>query len=422
MQIISDLHIHGPYAMACSKQTTLSKLADNAKIKGLNLIGTGDCLHPKWFESIKTELIEDENGILWSKNKFPFIWQTEISFMYKQDGKGRRIHHIILFPNKEVVEQVRDAFLKKGRLDYDGRPIFGFSSIELVDMMRSISEDIEIIPSHCLTPYFGIFGSMTGFDSVEECFKEKTKYIHAVETGLSADPPMLWRVSKFDKINLVSFSDPHSYHTHRIGREATIFDLKNINYNDLINSIRTGNGLKGTIEVDPNYGKYHFDGHRNCNVSFSPKESDKLNKICPICKQKLTIGVQNRIEQLADRQEDYIKKDSKPFYSLMPLSELISIVMKKGLSTKTVTIEYQKIMSNSKNEFDVLLNVSLEDLKKITHEKIAETIIKIREEKVRYKSGYDGVYGKIILDENEVVEEKSGIQKPKKEQKCLSEF
>ena len=421
MQLISDFHIHGPFAQACSRNTTLSLLEENAKLKGLNVLGTGDCLHPKWFDFITKELTEDENGILWSKNKFPFIWQTELSFMYKQDGKGRRIHHVLLFPNKEVVEQVRDAFLKKGRLDYDGRPIFGISSIELVDMLRSISEDIEIIPSHCLTPFFGIFGSMTGFDSVEECFKEKTKYIHAVETGLSADPPMLSRVSKFDKINLVSFSDPHSYHPHRLGREATIFDLKDITYRGLINSIRTGEGLKGTIEVNPNYGKYHFDGHRNCNISFSPKESDKLNKICPVCKQKLTIGVQNRIEQLADRPENYVKKDIKPFYSLMPLSELISIVMKKGLSTKTVTVEYKKVMSNFKNEFDVLLNVGFEDLKKITHEKIADAIIKIREGKVRYKPGYDGVYGKVILDENEIIEQPKPV-KALTDQKSLSEF
>src|SRR3989344_5259899 len=188
MRIIGDFHIHGPHAQACSKDTTLKLLEDNAKIKGLNILGTGDCLHPKWFQNITSELNEDENGILWTKNKFPFIWQSEISLMYSHNGKGRRIHHVLLYPNKEVVEQVRDELLKKGRLDYDGRPIFGINSIEFVDMMRSISHDIEIIPAHAWTSFFGILGSKSGFDSVEECFQEKTKYIHAIETGMSSDP------------------------------------------------------------------------------------------------------------------------------------------------------------------------------------------------------------------------------------------
>ena len=420
MQIIGDLHIHGPYAMACSKLTTIQKLADNAKLKGLNILGTGDAIHPKWFQSITSELTEDENGILWTKDKFPFIWQTEISFMYTQDGKGRRIHHIILMPNKDVVIQVRDAFLNKGRIDYDGRPIFGFSSIELVDMMRSISDQIEIIPAHCMTPWFGIFGSKTGFDSVEQCFKEKSKYIHAVETGLSADPSMLNRVSNFDKLNLVSFSDPHSYHSHRIGREATIFDLKNLSYKTILDAIRTGEGLGGTIEVDPNYGKYHFDGHRDCGISFSPEESKKYNNICPKCKKELTIGVLSRIEKLADRSENYIRKDAKKFYSFVPLADLISLMLKKGVNTKTVLKEYHSLISNFNTEFNVLMNVDFESLKKITHEKIAEAIIKIRTGNVKYKPGYDGLYGKILLNNEEEIDEKQNFLQ--NYQKGLDEF
>ncbi len=420
MQIIGDLHIHGPYAMACSKLTTIQKLADNAKLKGLNILGTGDAIHPKWFQSITSELTEDENGILWTKDKFPFIWQTEISFMYTQDGKGRRIHHIILMPNKDVVIQVRDAFLNKGRIDYDGRPIFGFSSIELVDMMRSISDQIEIIPAHCMTPWFGIFGSKTGFDSVEQCFKEKSKYIHAVETGLSADPSMLNRVSNFDKLNLVSFSDPHSYHSHRIGREATIFDLKNLSYKTILDAIRTGEGLGGTIEVDPNYGKYHFDGHRDCGISFSPEESKKYNNICPKCKKELTIGVLSRIEKLADRPENYIRKDAKKFYSFVPLADLISLMLKKGVNTKTVLKEYHSLISNFNTEFNVLMNVDFESLKKITHEKIAEAIIKIRTGNVKYKPGYDGLYGKILLNNEEEIDEKQNFLQ--NYQKGLDEF
>jgi len=390
MQTIVDLHIHGPYAMACSKQTTLTKLADNAKLKGLNVLGTGDALHPKWFENITSELTEDENGILWTKDKFPFIWQTELCLMYTQDGKGRRIHHVVLMPNKDVVIQVRDMLLKRGRLDYNGRPIFGFSSIEFIEMLRSISPDIELIPAHAWTSWMSIFGSKSGFNSVEECFKEKSKYIHAIETGLSSDPSMNRRVSSLDKYNLVSFSDPHSYHTHRLGREATILDLKNLSYKSILNALRTGEGLAGTIEVNPAYGKYHIDGHRACNVVLNYSETKKLNGICPVCKNPLTIGVEYRVEELADRKEP---KDVPYFAELIPLSEIISLILKKGVNTQTVVSEYSSLIKNFKNELDILMNVDFESLKKITHEKIAEAIINIRKGDVKYKPGFDGVYG-----------------------------
>ena len=248
MKLLGDFHIHGPYANACSRNTTLKLLEDNSKIKGLNIIGTGDALHPKWNSQIRAELKEDDYGVLWSKNKFPFLWTSEISLMYSHNGKGRRVHHVLMFPNKDVVTQVIDVMLKRGRLDYDGRPIFGINSIEFVDMMRSVSEDIEIIPAHIWTSYFGILGSKSGFDSVEECFEEKSKYIHAIETGLSSNIVMNRRISKLDKYNLVSFSDPHSSHPSRLGREATIFDC-DIKYKSILNSIRTGKGLTGTIET-----------------------------------------------------------------------------------------------------------------------------------------------------------------------------
>ncbi len=422
MQIIGDFHIHGPYAMACSKQTTIQRLADNSRLKGLNVLGTGDALHPKWFEQINTQLEEDSNGVLWTKetNSFPFIWQTEVSLMYTQDGKGRRIHNLLLMPNKEVVIQVRDAFLKKGRIDYDGRPIFGFSCIELVDMMRSISDQIEIIPAHAWTSYFGIFGSKTGFDSVEQCFKEKSKYIHAFETGLSSSPDMNRRVSSLDKYNLVSFSDPHSYHPHRLGREATILDIKTLTYKNIINTIRTGDGLVGTIEVNPAYGKYHIDGHRACGVVLQPSESKKLNGICPKCKTPLTIGVAYRIEELADRKEP----EKVPFYTeVIPLSEVISLILKKGVSTKTVVKEYNSIISKFGNEFDVLMKVGFEELKSVTNEKIADAIVKIRERKVNYKPGYDGVYGQPIFNERDQKDELRESPKSLQNlQKDLNEF
>lgn len=406
MKLIADLHIHGPFANACSKNTTLKLLEDNARIKGLNIIGTGDCLHNRWNSQIKSELTEDEKGILWSKNKFPFIWQTEISLMYTHNGKGRRIHHVLLFPNKEVVSQVIDLLLKRGRLDYDGRPIFGINSIEFVDMMRSVSHDIEIIPAHAWTAWMSIFGSKSGFDSVEECFEDRARYIHAIETGMSSNPYMNRRVSILDKYNLVSFSDPHSSHPSRLGREATIFDCE-LSYNSILNAIRTSNGLTGTIEVNPEYGKYHIDGHRNCNIFMTYEKSKKLNKICPVCNKELTIGVEYRIEELADRKEP----ENLPFYvEVLPLHELIcSIYNIKQLHSKKVSNVYDKLIKMFGNEYNVLLEVPFERLKSVVDEKLANLIILNRNNKLKIEPGFDGVYGRIILNNEEKIAKQKSI-------------
>ncbi|MBS3162273.1 DNA helicase UvrD, partial [Candidatus Woesearchaeota archaeon] len=372
MKLLGDFHIHGPYANACSKNTTLKLLEDNSKIKGLNIIGTGDCLHNRWFSSIKSELNEDENGVLWSKNKFPFLWTSEISLMYSHNNKGRRIHHVLLFPNREVVQQVTDLMLTRGRLDYDGRPIFGINSIEFVDMMRSVSHDIEIIPGHIWTSFFGLLGSKSGFDSVEECFEDRSKYIHALESGISSDPFMNRKISSLDKYNIVSFSDPHSSHPSRLGREATIFDC-DLKYKSILNSIRTGEGLKGTIEASPEYGKYHIDGHRNCNIMMNYEESKKLNKICPVCKKEMTIGVEYRIEELADRKEP----ENVPYYiKILPLHELISAVygVKQFTSKKVIEI-YNILIKNFNTEYNILLDVPEEKLKTVIDEKLARVII-----------------------------------------------
>ncbi len=415
MQLIGDFHIHGRYAQACSKTTTLEDLERNAKIKGLNVLGTGDAQHPKWFQEITSKLVEDENGILWTKNKFPFIWQTEISLAYTHNGKGRRIHHVVLFPNKDVVEQFTLSLLKRGRIDYDGRPIFGMSSIEFLEMLRSISNDIEVIPAHAWTSWMAIFGSKSGYDSVEECFEEKSKYIHAIETGISSNPPMNRRISKLDKYNLVSFSDPHSSNPWRLGREATIFDC-DLKYKSLIKAIRTGEGLKGTIEANPEYGKYHVDGHRACNVVLEPAETKKLNGICPLCKKPLTIGVAYRIEQLADRKEP---KNVPDFKEVIPLTELIAAVFGiKQLGSKKVWEIYNKLIKNFNNEYNVLLKISIGDLKKVIDEKLANVIILNRENKLKINPGYDGVYGTIILDNNPQQEPK----KFKKTQANLTDF
>ena len=287
-------------------------------------------------------------------------------------------------------------------------------------MLRNINTDIEVIPAHIWTPHFSLFGAYNQFSKVEDCFKDQTKYIHAMETGLSSDPQMNWRVSELDKYQLVSFSDLHSYWPWRIGREATLFDIKP-DYKSLLNAIRTGNGIKSTLEFWPHEGKYHFDGHRNCNVCMDPKESMKNNKRCPVCGKEMTIGVAHRIEELADRPEDYQKPDAKPFKNLIPLSECISGFLKAGIATKKVWAEYNKLISAFKNENNVVLNVPFEDLKKVVDPLLAEIIIKNREQKIEVVAGYDGVYGVPIFSEADRPKEQL-ISKPKQKQTGLGDF
>ncbi len=394
MRIISDLHIHSRFSRACSKDLNLINLERYARIKGINLLGTGDFTHPLWLKEIKENLQDSGDGILKTKSDFPFILSGEISNIYSQEGKGRRVHNIILAPNLEVVDQINEQLLKKGRLDYDGRPIFGFSCVELIEMMRSISPDIEVIPAHIWTPWFSLFGSNSGFDNIKDCFQDQTKYIHALETGLSSDPPMNWRLSQLDKFALVSFSDSHSFWPWRIGREATVFDI-DLTYKNIINALRTKKGLIETIEVDPSYGKYHFDGHRNCDICLNPKESNKLNKICPKCGKPLTIGVLNRVEELADRKEGFKPPEAKPFKSLIPLSEIIADVLGiKQIQSKKVGTIYEKLIKNFSSEFNILLNVSFENLIKVIDSNLAQAILDIRNGDIKIKPGFDGVYGK----------------------------
>ena len=399
--IIADLHIHSRHSRACSKSINIDNLEKYAKIKGLNVLGTGDFTHPKWIQEIKEKLKEDENGILRSKTGFPFIWQTEISLMYSQGGR-RSVHYVVLSPNKESSDKITETLGKRGRLDYDGRPIFGINSVEFVDMLKNIDEKIEIIPAHCMTSWFGIFGSKSGFDSLKECFQEKANKIYAVETGISADPAMLWRLK--ENVNLVSFSDMHSYWPFRLGREATLFDFKELTYNNIIKAIRTGEGLKGTIEVNPNYGKYHIDGHRNCDFYCDYKESRKLNKICPKCNKEMTIGVEYRVEELAKEEKGFKPRNAKEYYELIPLQELIGAVYDtKLMNSKKITTIYNKLISLFNNELNILMNVDEKDLLKAADEKLVNIIIKNRRNELNLKPGYDGVYGKIVLSDKDKV-------------------
>lgn len=397
--MIADLHIHSKYAQATSKNMDLAMLEKWAKVKGVDLLGTGDFTHPKWIEELKSNLSEDGSGVLKTKSDFPFILQTEISLMYSQDGKGRRIHNLVMAPNFEVVDQITKFLLSRGRIDYDGRPIFGMSCIDFVQNLMDISKDIIVIPAHIWTPFFGLLGSKTGFDSIEECYQDLSKYIYGYETGLSSDPAMNWRVAKLDKYLQLSFSDLHSYWPWRMSREATVFDI-DLSYNALLNSLKNKENIVETIEVDPGYGKYHFDGHRNCGVVMDPKESAKINSICPNCKKPFTIGVQARVDELADRPEGFVPKNAIPFKKLIPLTELIAAIQGGALATKKNWATYNHLLENFKSEYDILLYAKQEDLQKVADQEIVNAILANREGKIKVTPGYDGVYGVPILGKN----------------------
>lgn len=417
MRIIADLQIHSRYARATSKNIDIKNLEKYARIKGLNLLGTGDFTHPLWFKEIK-ENLKGEDGIYKTETGFSFMLQCEVSNIYSQDGKVRKIHNMILAPSFEIVEQINEHLSKKGNLSSDGRPIFGkYTSYELVEDMKKIDKKIEIIPAHIWTPWFSLFGANSGFDTVKECYKEQTKHIFALETGLSSDPAMNWRISQLDDFVLVSNSDAHSFWPWRLGRECNIFDLKELTYDNVINAMKTRDGFVETIEVNPNFGKYHYTGHRKCNVVLSPEESAKLKNICPKCGRKLTVGVMERVEELADREPGFKPKNSIPFRSLIPLSEILATILKTTVATQKTWREYYNLV-NKRSEFDILLYTEESDLKKLTDERIAEAIIKNRKGEIEIKPGYDGVYGVPILDEKEK-EEKIEI---KHGQKGLDEF
>lgn len=400
MEVIADLHIHSRFARATSKNLNIDNLEKYGRMKGLGLLGTGDFQHPEYRKEINEKLTEDEFGILRTANGFPFILQTEISFMFTQGGKGRAVHLVVLCPNLKTADKITEYLLSKGRIDYDGRPIFGISCKDFVKDMKEIDDKIELIPAHCMTPWFGLFGSKKGFDSLEECFEEQTNHIYAVESGMSADPLMLWRFK--EKVNIVSFSDCHSFWPWRIGREATIFDIENLTYDNIINSIRTGKGLTGTIETPPQYGIYHWDGHRKCEFSCGPKKTKELNGKCPKCGGQLTLGVDYRVEEISKEDEGYKPKNAKPYFTLLPLHELISLHLGMGISTAKVWGIYDSLIEGFENEFNILLHVSEQEMiEKKVDKPIIDLILKNRKGGIKVKPGYDGLYGVPVIGEEQ---------------------
>lgn len=395
MKFVADFHIHSKYSRATSSDMNLENISKWAKLKGINLVGTGDFTHPLWFAELRDKLKEDSYGI-YHFNDINFILTTEISNIYNQDGKVRRIHSIIFSPSLEICHKINTLLGKMGNLSSDGRPTLGKNLKELLTLLWEISEEIYIIPAHAWTPWFSIFGSNSGFNSLEEAFGEYVNRIFGIETGLSSDPPMNWRLSKLDDICLISNSDAHS--PNRLGREANVFNC-NIEYREIFNVIKNQDKTKFlfTIEFFPEEGKYHFDGHRNCNIVLSPKESMRLNNLCPSCGKPLTIGVAHRVEELADRDEDFIPENKIPYKNLIPLEEIIAQALNKDVSSPFVQNEYVKLVSSLDNELNILMETPLEEIKRLTSEKIVEGIKLMREGKIQVEPGYDGVYGKIKI-------------------------
>jgi len=371
----------------------LKNLEKWARVKGVSLLGTGDFTHPIWIKELKDNLKEDGSGILKSASGFPFMLQTEISLIYTDMGKGRKIHNLVYAPDFEAVEKITEWLKTRGRVDYDGRPIFGIMCDEFVERLKDIDERIEIIPAHIWTPWFSLFGANSGYDKIEDCFKDMTKHIFALETGLSSDPEMNWRVSALDRYTLVSNSDLHSFWPWRMGREANVFELKEVSYKNIINTIKTKQGFKETLEVDPSFGKYHFTGHAKCAISLSGKESKAIGNICPKCKGKLTVGVEQRVEELADRKPGFILRSGLPFSRLIPLSDILSAVLKKAVATKTVWTAYHSLVGKGISELDVLRKLPEQEIEQRTTGEIAKAIMLNREGKVKIIPGYDGVYG-----------------------------
>ena len=411
MKMIADLHIHSRFSMATSKEGTPENLDFWARKKGISLIGTGDFTHPVWREELKERLVSEGNGLYRLRDeyvkeesrKFPgegtrFVVSGEISSIYKKNGKTRKVHNVILLPGLEAADAMAQRLEKIGNIHSDGRPILGLDSHDLLEMMLDVCPEGILIPAHIWTPHFSVLGAKSGFDSVEECFEELAPYIHALETGLSSDPAMNWRISKLDRYQLVSNSDAHS--PSKLGREANLLDI-DCSYEGLYRAIQTGEGLEGTVEFFPEEGKYHFDGHRKCGVSLSPVEAERLGGICPVCGKKLTMGVDHRVEQLADRAEGFVKKDCKKYESLVPLPEVISTCMGYSAASKKVQGCFEQMIQTLGTEFDILRNVPSEDIKSCAGERIAEGIENVRTGNVKRIPGYDGEYGKIeLFDEN----------------------
>ena len=399
MKFIADLHLHSKYSRATSREMEVETLSAWARRKGIKVLGTGDFTHPLHFLDLKSKLRPLGNGLFVLKEDpegTHFMLSGEVSNMFTQGGRGRRVHTLIFAPSFEVVERINSKLGKFGKISSDGRPIFGFSAKDLLKMILDIAPDCLLIPAHAWTPWFSIFGANSGFDSIQECYEGETKSIYAIETGLSSDPEMNWRLSALDDITLISNSDAHS--PNKIGREANIFNC-DLTYAGIREAIQKKDPRKFlfTVEFFPEEGKYHFDGHRNCGILFSPKETRKHKSLCPVCGKHLTVGVMNRVEELADRPEGSVPAKGIPSLHMVPLEEIIADALGVGANAASVEKEYLRLVERGGSEFDILLELSPEELASFTPPMILEGILRVREGRLKITPGYDGVFGKIQI-------------------------
>ncbi len=395
MRIIADLHLHSKYSRATSREMDVENMARWCKIKGITLLGTGDFTHPVWFRELKAKLKPTERG-LYTHGGIHFLLTVEVSNIYPQGGRLRKIHNLIFCPSLEIAERINAVLGRFGSLMADGRPTLTLPSDKLVEYVMEVSPDCMVVPAHVWTPWFSLYGSNSGFDSLHECFGNQVKHIAAAETGLSSDPAMNWRLSELDRVVLVSNSDAHS--PAKLGREANVFDAE-LDYYELVRILREKDTRKFlyTVEFFPEEGKYHFDGHRNCNVRLAPKEARATGNRCPVCQRPVTVGVMHRVEELADRDEGYVPPGVASYRNLIPLEEIIAEAMGAQVGTGAVREEYFKLCARLGGEFAVLLDVPLDEVAKHTLPKIVDGLGRVRDGRVEIKPGYDGTYGEIRI-------------------------
>ena len=411
MAYVADLHIHSRFSRACSPQLNIPNLVEWAKYKGINVLGTGDFLHPLWLAELKKDLTEDGTGFL-SYLKDPsikFVLTVEVASIYSQGGRGRRVHNLIFMPDFASVERFQKVLLsRRATLGSDGRPIVGIPSKELLRLALECSEKAIFIPAHAWTPWFGVFGSQSGYDSLQECFEDLTPYIYGVETGLSSDPAMNWRINELDNRSILSFSDAHSL--PNLGRESTIFSSSlQEGYAGMFDAIKNVK-VAGTLEFYPEEGKYHYTGHRSCNIKYSPEETKKNGTICPVCEKGLTVGVMERVEKLASRENKDLRIKNKEgvitseefvdraqYRMLVPLHQVIAEAYKTVPTNQKVLAEFKKLTTELGGEIKVLTKVAIEDIAKVSGEKIAEGVMKDRTGDLVIDPGYDGVFGVVKI-------------------------
>jgi uncharacterized protein (TIGR00375 family) len=408
VKVVADLEVHSKYARAVSQQMTISTIAEWAVKKGIDLVGTGDFTHPLWFRELETNLEEAGEGIYKLKNsdlETRFMLTSEVSCMYKHNGRGRRVHFLVYLPTLNDVRKFNQALSQAGaNLFSDGRPIMGLSLAQVAQIALEVNPQALLIPAHVWTPWFGFYGSMSGYDSLEEAFGNLAKNIPAVETGLSSDPAMNWRIAELENRAIVSFGDAHS--PQKLGREATVFEMPEMSFEN----VRKLN-IASTIEFYPEEGKYHYTGHRNCKVVYSPKMARKRGLTCPICSRPLTVGVMSRVEELAkqdvevERSQDKFGvswvKDKKgkrpPYVMLVPLLEILAEALSAGVNTKKVVGVYEQLLVHFKSEFAILLKTEISEIAKIAGAKVAEGVAKVRSGDIVIEPGYDGVFGKVKI-------------------------